>query len=302
MNVLVMGAGAMGSYLGASLARDHDVTLVGRQAHVDAVNAHGLRITGGTERVVRLRATTSVHDAPRPELVLIAVKSYATRAAIEACASILRPATLVLTLQNGLGNIETLLEVVSPTKLLAGATTMGVTLAVPGHIVYGGPGYLRIGCPEATSAIAIPVVEACRTSGLDAELVEDVAAEIWAKVVVNVAINPLAAITGLRNGSLLELAPLRSLMDRSAEEAIAVAEANGIALPEDVAVRPRRVAELTAKNKSSMLQDVERGRRTEIDALSGEIVRRGEERGVAAPVNATLWGLVKGIEASTRLQ
>jgi 2-dehydropantoate 2-reductase len=231
------------------------------------------------------------------------VKSYDTRTAVaEAMAAgTIGPETRVLTLQNGLGNVEALQGHVAPSRLLAGATTIGVTFAEPGLIERGGPGYLRLGCPEGRPENAEPIAQLFREVGLPAEVADDCISEIWAKVVVNVAINPLAAITGLRNGSLLEIPALRALMERAAEEAIQVGRASGVALPDDVALRPRITAEKTAKNKSSMLQDIERGRRTEIDSLCGAIVKRGEEKGLDVSTNFALWALVQGIEQSTRL-
>lgn len=301
MRVVVLGAGALGSFLGAQLAAKHEVTLVGRRPHVDVVRAQGLRVSGLTEFVARPHAVARAADvAAPPDLLLVTVKAYDTTRAIAEAAPLLGPETRVLTLQNGLGNVEALLERVAPSRLLAGAITVGVTFVEPGHVRHAGIGYLRLGAPEAPRAEAEPVAAALRAAGLPAEVVDDVAAELWAKVVVNVAINPLSAITGLLNGSLLEQPELRAVMERAAEEAIDVARAAGVQLPEDAALRPRQVAERTAKNKSSMLQDVERGRRTEIDALCGAIVREGRARGVDTPVNLALLGLVKGIELSTR--
>lgn len=301
MRIVVLGAGALGSFLGGTLAARNEVTLVGRRAHVEAVRAAGLRISGVTESVTRPHAVERAADvAEPPDLLLVTVKAYDTARAIADAQPLLGAATTVLTLQNGLGNIEALLERVAPARLLAGAITVGVTFVEPGHVRHAGVGYLRLGAPEAPRALAEPVARTFRDAGLPGEVVEDVAAELWAKLVVNVAINPLSAITGLLNGSLVELPELREVMALAADEAIEVAKAEGVALPDDVALRPRLVAERTAKNKSSMLQDVERGRRTEIDALCGAVVRFGRARGVDTPVNLALLGLVKGIELSTR--
>jgi len=166
---------------------------------------------------------------------------------------------------------------------------------------HAGVGYFLVGSPSNGHARAERVAKLLSAAGIDAKTTPAIVGELWAKVVVNASINPITAITGLRNGALLEVPALRELMQRAAEEAIDVARAEGAPLPDDdLVARARRVAELTAANKSSMLQDVERGRRTEIDSICGEIVQRGLARGIDAPVNLTLRALVKGIEESTR--
>ncbi len=301
MKIVVLGAGALGSLLGAFLSRAHDVTLVARRDHAEAVNRAGLAVEGRTTSIARVAAVTDVASAPIPDLVLVTVKSYDTAAAATDAARLLGPSTLVLTLQNGLGNVEALAARVPAPRLLAGATTIGATLLEPGRVRHAGTGYLRLGSPSGNREAAARACAALSVAGLSPEVVDEVEGEIWAKVVVNAAINPATAITGLSNGALLEIPALKDLLARAAEEAIEVARAEGVALPpDDLVVRALRVAELTAPNKSSMLQDVERGRRTEVDAISGEVVRRGVAVGVDTPVNRTLWALVKGIESTTQ--
>ncbi|HEX2022306.1 MAG TPA: 2-dehydropantoate 2-reductase [Candidatus Thermoplasmatota archaeon] len=302
MRVVVLGAGAMGSWLGAFLSKaGHHVTLVGREEHVAAVAQRGLRVTGKTDLHVHPKAVTRARDADVPDLLVVSVKAYDTARALQDAAPILGSRTAVLSLQNGLGNVERLAEAVDERRAFAAVTTHGVTHAEPGVVEHAGTGYLRVGSPYNEHARAAEIVASLQSAGLDAEFSPRILGEVWAKVVVNCAINPLTAITGLRNGALLQVPALRELMQRAAEEAIDVARAEGAPLPdEDMVLRARRVAELTAANKSSMLQDVERGRRTEIDALCGEIVQRGIRHGIDAPVNMALTALVKGIEESTR--
>jgi len=250
---------------------------------------------------VRLAATTSPRDVPTPDLIVVTVKAYQTERAIREAEALVGQRTRVLTLQNGLGNVEALEAVVPREQILAGATSHGVTYLEPGHVHHAGVGYLRVGSPTGDVKAAEQVAHAFTECGLPAEPVADVMAEIWAKVIVNVGINPITAITGLRNGGLLEVRELKELMQHACEEAVQVAAAAGVRLPgDDPLYRTLQVASLTAGNKSSMLQDIERGRRTEIDALSGAIVRLGLKHGVDTPVNASLVALVKGIEATTR--
>lgn len=302
MRVVVFGAGAMGSWMGALLTKaGHDVTLVGRKEHVAIVNAHGLRVSGKTDLHVMVNAVERAADAPVPDLLLLTVKSYDTQRALQEARPLLGQRTRVVSAQNGLGNVERVAEATDERLAFAAVTTHGVTFVEPGHVKHAGVGYFRVGSPYNEHAVAREIAETFRAAGVDAEATDKILGEIWAKVVVNASINPLTAITGLKNGALLELPHLRELMQRVVEEVVDVARAEGAPLPDDdMLLRARRVAELTAANKSSMLQDVERGRRTEIDQLCGEIVARGLRRSVDTPVNMTLRALVKGIEESTR--
>lgn len=299
---MIFGAGSMGSWIGALLSQGgHDVTLVGRPERVEAIPAAGLRVSGATDLHVKPKVATRASEAPVPDLLVLSVKAYDTSRALADAAPLLGQRTRVLSLQNGLGNVERIAEVVDERLVLAAVTTHGVTYVEPGHVKHAGVGYFRVGSPYNEHAAARELAEALRGCGLDAEPTSKIGGEIWAKVVVNAGINPLTAITGLRNGALLEHPALRELMQRVVEEAVDVANAEGAPLPDDdLLARTRRVAELTAANKSSMLQDIERGRPTEIDAICGEIVARGLRHAVDTPINLTLTALVKGIEISTR--
>ncbi|HUR67655.1 MAG TPA: 2-dehydropantoate 2-reductase, partial [Candidatus Thermoplasmatota archaeon] len=279
----------------------HDVTLVARKDHAAVIQAHGLRVSGKTDLHVRPHVVERAADAPVPDLLLLTVKAYDTARALQEARPILGQRTSIVSAQNGLGNVEEVAEAADERRAFSLVTTHGVTFVEPGHVKHAGVGYMRIGSPYNEHAAAREIAGAFASAGLDAEFSDRIAGEIWAKVVVNASINPLTAITGLQNGALLALAPLRELMQRVAEEAIDVARAEGAPLPDDdLLARARKVAELTAANKSSMLQDVERGRRTEIDAICGEIVARGLKHGVDTPINLTLCALVKGIEESMR--
>lgn len=302
MRVVVVGAGAMGSWLGALLARaGDDVTLVARQPHVEAIRALGLVVDGKTEVHARVKATTRADEASVPDLLVLSVKAYDTARAMREAAPLLGQRTMVLSMQNGLGNVERIAEHVDARRVFAAVTTHGVTFLEPGHVRHAGVGYFRVGSPAGEHARAAAIAEHLRATGLDVEASERIVGELWAKVIVNASINPLTAITGLANGALLRVPHLRDLMQRVVEEAVDVARAEGVPLPEeDMLLRARRVAELTAANKSSMLQDIERGRPTEIDAICGELVERGARHGVDTPVNLTLRALVRGIEESTR--
>ncbi|HVL47412.1 MAG TPA: 2-dehydropantoate 2-reductase [Candidatus Thermoplasmatota archaeon] len=302
MRVVILGAGAMGSFFGALLARDHDVTLVARPDHARAVREGGLTVSGRTTFAARPKAVEAVADVEgHADLVLVAVKAYDTRAAADVLKPIVGRDTLIATLQNGLGNVETLLDRFAAKRVVAGATSHGVTFVEPGHVRHAGLGYTVVGSPVGETAAAKTVADLLGAAGHETALSERILGEVWAKVVVNAAINPVTAITGLPNGALLEQPHLKEIMTLAAEEAVEVAKAERAPLPDDdLVIRARVVAERTAENKSSMLQDVERGRRTEIDAISGEIAARGRRLGVDTPVTRTLVALVKGIESTTR--
>ncbi len=296
----MLGAGALGSFFGGVLAQAHDVTLVGRDPHMEAVRKAGLRIGGRTEVVVRPRAVTGVRDAPVPDVLLVTVKAYDTEEALAEARPILGDRTVVASLQNGLGNLEAIRKHVDPRRVVGGVTTHGVTYEAPGVVRHAGTGYTVLGSLAGDGGPAREVRDALVGVGVEAEVSEAILGEVWAKVVVNAGINPVTAITGLPNGALVEEPHLRELVTRACEEAVAVAHAEGVELPEDdLVVRTREVAEATGSNKSSMLQDVERGKRTEIGAICGEVVTRGRVRGVETPVNQALWALVRGIESTT---
>jgi 2-dehydropantoate 2-reductase len=301
MRVAVVGAGAMGCLYGGRLAEAGvDVALVDVwKEHVDTINANGLHITGVSgDRVVRVPATTDPETVGEVELVLLFVKSYDTAKAVRGSMPLIGGDTYVLTLQNGLGNIEAIAEAVGLGRVLGGTTSHGSTLLGPGEIRHAGIGPTVVGALERGSrGMAEKVADTFKGAGLHTKVSSDVRGDIWGKVLVNLGINALTALTGLRNGQLLEVPELRRLMRLAVEEGMRVATADSVDLGSlDHVAHVYEVAEATAANRSSMLQDVERGRRTEIDALNGAVVGLGERLGVETPVNTALTALVKGLE------
>jgi len=301
MRVAVVGAGAMGCLYGGLLSEAGvDVSLVDVWGeHVDAINAKGLHITGVSgDRVVRVPAKTNPETVGRVELVLLFVKSYDTSKAMRDSMPLIGGDTYVLTLQNGLGNLEAIAESVGLGRVLGGTTSHGSTLVGPREIRHAGVGPTVVGTLERGSrGTAEKVADTFNGAGLLTRVSDDVRGDVWGKVLVNLGINALTALTGLRNGQLLEVPELRRLMRLAVEEGMRVADADGVDLaPIDHVAHVYEVAEATAANRSSMLQDVERGRRTEIDALNGAVVGLGEKLGVETPVNRALTALVKGLE------
>ncbi len=299
MRILVVGAGAMGSFLGGLLASRNDVTLVCRRPHADAIRRSGLRITGKTHIVARPHVVTSVRDTPKADLVLIATKSYDTEPAVESVRPLGRR-SLFVTLQNGLDNPEVIAR--RARRVIAGTTGIGVTFLRPGEVRHAGIGDTVLGSFVGTTADdAVLVRDLFVEAGIPTEASPNIHRDLWLKVIVNCAINPLTAITRLKNGSIARTPWLAEAAASVCREAAAVARATGIDIDDAEAVNHMvTIARRTRENRSSMLQDVEARRRTEIDAINGAVVRAAAGHGIAAPLNAALYALVRGVEESWR--
>lgn len=288
MDVLVFGAGSLGSLIGGLLAREHDVTLVGRDPHMRAVRTAGLRIVGALDDRAAVRAVTELDAEVDADLAVIAVKSYDTLEAARA----LVPCSLdaVLSVQNGMGNEELFAETLS-VPVLAGTTTFGARLREPGIVACTGTGTVTLGPHGDTPyALAEDVGSAFRASDLETTIVPDMQPPLWRKLAVNAGINPVTALAHVENGALRE-EPARGITVRAALETATVARDRGVDLPDDDAkTAVLEVVEATASNSSSMRQDVESGRRTEIDAINGYVVDRASN---PVPVNETLYGLIR---------
>lgn len=294
--VLVFGAGSLGSLVGALLARVHDVTLVGRAPHVEAIRERGLRVTGAETFETRPSATTD-GTGITADLAIVAVKAYDTPAVARDLAT--GEPGAVVSLQNGMGNEDELAAHVDA-PVLAGTATCGARLAAPGHVEWLGRGTFAVGAwrPDDDATTAERVVDAFRAADLDAEAVTDVRRLLWEKLAVNAAINPTTALARVENGALTS-PPLSDLARTAAVETARVARADGAALSDaDAADAVERVAHETADNRSSMHRDVARGRRTEVDAINGYVVDRAAAADLAVPVNRTLAALVRGWEAT----
>lgn len=304
MKVAVVGAGAMGSLFGGYLcAAGHEVWLVDTWAeHVRAIKEEGLHIVepSGEERVIRPQAVTDTAAVGPCDLVLVFVKSYHTARVAGALAPLLGAGTVVLTLQNGLGNVDVLAEKVPRSLLMAGTTGQGANVLGPGRIHHAGTGETVLGELDGSVTERLErLVEVFRAAGLPASASRDVQGLIWGKLLVNVAINPLTAILRVRNGQLLEIPEAVDLMKEAVREAVLVAERVGVRLPyPDPWAHVEDVTRRTGGNRSSMLQDVEAGRRTEIDVINGAVVREGARVGVPTPVNLVLTRLVRAMERS----
>lgn len=301
MRIAVVGAGAMGSLFGGMLASGgHEVWLIDVwREHVEALNKHGIAISGPTgDRTIPVKATTDPAEVGPVDLVLIFVKSYDTRRAMLNARPLIDAETMVLTLQNGLGNVEEISAAIGQEKVLAGTTAHGATMLGPGRVRHAGVGETVIGAAgEGESFQLKSIVTVFQSAGIQTHATDDVHSLLWGKLLINTGINALTALTHLKNGQLLEHPEIRALMRDAVLEGAEVARVKGIKLlyPDPVE-KVETVARATAENKSSMLQDVERGRRTEINAINGVIYLEGEHLGVPVPVNRVLTLLILGLK------
>jgi len=289
--VFILGAGAVGSCYGALLSSKNDVTLIGRQPHVDAVNLGGLNVDGDLKGRFHLKAATSVSDIPANSLVLLTTKAQDAAKACEALRPALRGGTVLLALQNGLG-IKALIEgaVAGKARVARGLVLMAAEFLEPGKVTYW-KGPTIIEATETGERIRALFEE----SGLDAEVAPDILTREWDKMVINCVVNPLSAILRVRDREVA--APeLRAIRRAIIDECASVADAEGVHLDGGLAASiDRRIRHY--ENYSSMYQDVMKGNGTEIGFLNEKIVELGCRHGIRAPVNEALAGLIRFMEA-----
>lgn len=303
MKICFLGAGSLGSTIGGVLSDGgSDVWLVDRWAeHVEAMNRNGLVVSeGGEERIVKVKAAASPSGLGVMDLVVVLVKSFDTRATVESAHGLIGADTMVMSLQNGLGNEETIAEIVGPGRVIGGKTYVGGGIIGPGRVSSGVKGKLTVvgEMDGRTSARIERVADEFIKAGLRTEVSGNIVGMIWDKLLVNVATAAVTTITRLTYGELYKMPELARLSQRAVAEAIEIAKASGVRLDtEDPAEVWRRAsAGLPEDFKTSMLLGLERGMRSEIDYINGSVVRCGEKAGVRAPVNETLVACVKGIE------
>ncbi|ANN73608.1 ketopantoate reductase family protein [Bordetella bronchialis] len=297
MKVAVMGAGAVGCYFGAMLARaGHEVALIGRPVHVEAIRSKGLFLdTRSFQAHVPMQAGTGPDLAQGAEVILFCVKSADTESAGRALAPYLAPDTLVLSLQNGVDNAERL-RTVLPRTVVPAVVYVATEMAGPGHVKHHGRGELVIGPSAGSRRFA----DACAAAGVPVEISDNVAGALWAKLIVNCAYNALSAIAGMPYGELYQGQGIQQVMRDVVHECLAVAQAEGVVVPGDSWAAVLKIVETMPTQFSSTAQDMARGKATEIDFLNGYIERKGRERAIATPVNRALHALVKLMESRGR--
>lgn len=293
MKVAVMGAGAIGCFYGALLARaGASVMLVGRQQHVDALRQRGLMLEmGGTTHNVPVDATTSASGVADADLVLFCVKSGDTEQVGREMAPHLRPDATILSFQNGVDNAERLQSVLGR-PVVPAAIYVATDMAGPGHVRHHGRGDVVIGpCAGSQEILAL-----FAAAGVSARVSANAIGELWGKLVVNCAYNALSALTGLAYGRMIRLPGVEEVMRDVVGECLAVAQASGVALAPDILDKVLGLAASMPAQTSSTAQDLRRGRPTEIDHLNGFVIRKGADLGVPTPANRVLHTLVKAAE------
>jgi 2-dehydropantoate 2-reductase len=293
MKIAVMGAGAVGCYYGGMLARaGHEVVLIGRPQHVEAMRRQGLLLDTQTFRAhVPVRAATEADAVAGAGLVLCCVKSTDTQAAAQAMAPHLAPDALVLSLQNGVDNAERL-QALLPQKVAPAVVYVASEMAGPGHVRHHGRGELVVG----PAVLGDELMRLFAGAGIPIQVSDNVAGALWAKLILNCAYNALSAITQMPYGRLWQSVGVEAVMRDVFEECMAVASAEGVAVPEDTWDAIVRIARTMPGQLSSTAQDLARHKPSEIDHLNGHVVRRGSASGIATPVNRLLHTLVKLLE------
>jgi 2-dehydropantoate 2-reductase len=295
-SILIVGTGAMACLFAARLCSfGLPVTMMGTWPEgVAALRQHGVRLVNhdGFEIAYPVQVIEKPGELVKFQYALVLVKAWQTARAARQLALCLAPDGLALTLQNGMGNRETLAQILGNSRTTLGSVTTGAYLLEPGKVQAGGEGRIFLDRNAPITSLA----GFFKAAGFTVDTVPNITSLLWGKLVINSSINPLTAILRVSNGALLENPDAHSLLRAAAEESARVAAARGISLPySDPAAAAENVAHRTAQNRSSMLQDVLRGAPTEIDAISGAIVREAEKCSVPAPINYTLWLLVKSL-------
>jgi 2-dehydropantoate 2-reductase len=303
LKIYFLGAGALGCAIGGTLAAaGSDVTLIDRyQAHVDAINRDGLFMKDGeTDRVVKVKAATDSRGLPAADLVIVLVKSFHTREAILSALPIVGKHTAVMSLQNGLGHEDILVEAVGVSRVLAGKTYVGGVLLSPGHIIAGTRGKRTIigELDGAIGARVTAIAEEFERAELPTTVSDNIVGTMWDKLLINVATGALSGITGLTYGGLYAVPEIEACAIAAVTEAMAVARAAGVKLsiqnPRDAWVMAAEG--LPEEFRTSMLQSLEKGSVTEIDFINGAVLRAGKRHNVPTPVNHALVAAIKGIE------
>ncbi|MEO7391381.1 MAG: 2-dehydropantoate 2-reductase [Ramlibacter sp.] len=290
----VMGAGAVGSYYGGMLARaGHDVTLVARPQHAQAIERDGLRMETRTfDEQVRLKAVADAGGVSGADVVLFCVKATDTESAGAQIRPHLGAGTLVLCLQNGVDNADRLRSVLPPSQVSAAVVYVGAEMAGPGHVKHHGRGELLIEPSGSSDTLAQALVAA----GVPTQVSDNVRGALWLKLILNCAYNAVSAIAQKPYGQAVQGAGVKEVMRDVVDECLAVAKSEGVQVAGDVPASIRMIVESMPGQYSSTAQDLARGRRSEIDHLNGFIVRRGEALGIPTPANRVLWAMVKLLE------
>jgi 2-dehydropantoate 2-reductase len=302
LKIVVVGSGAIGSLYGAFLSRleDAEVILIGRNPHVSAIQSKGLKIKGILgDHVFKLKAMKYASEIKKADLVIVTTKTYDTLTAAQSAKHLIDAGASMLLIQNGLGTEELVAKALNTTRVLRATTCMGALRTSPGVVTATGCGLTEIGSryPENYELVE-KLAEMMKKVGFDVRASDNIEGVVWTKTLVNCGINPVGALTGLSNGEVYRNKALRGLIVRLVEEAVQVVDALGIELTTEDPVRyALGTAKATGDNINSMLQDLQAGKRTEIDAITGEVIRLAKELGIETPSSEAVYALVKALES-----
>ncbi|RLB36274.1 MAG: 2-dehydropantoate 2-reductase [Deltaproteobacteria bacterium] len=299
MKIVCIGPGAMGCLFAAKLKRaGNEVGLMDyKEDRARLLSTNGIYVEGVTGSFHEMVPVQTRPDFHPIDLVLVCVKAIKTEEVAYALANKIGEKSIVVSLQNGVGNIEILSRFLGTERVVGGITSEGATLLGPGHVRHAGQGQTFIGAVDAQHPALPQIASLFNNAGFSTKISDNINGLIWGKLLVNAGINALAAITRLRNGVLPDLPETRDLMHEAVREAKLIAQAKGIELPyDDPIARVTEVCRATATNVASMLQDVLNRKPTEVDFINGAIAREGEALGIPTPVNRALTKIIKVIE------
>lgn len=298
MNIVIFGAGAIGSLFGALLSKRNNVLLIGRKHHITAIKKNGLKIQGKTSLNVKIVAESSVDNVNfTPDLLILTVKSNDTETAVSQAKKIITNDTIFLSLKNGLDNIEKISKQISSEKIIASVTTHGAFLSKPGFIKHTGTGITVLGeLNGKETGLAEKIVKLFNEAGIKTDVSKNILKDIWSKGIINSSINPLTAIFRCKNGYLSENPILERLLEIICEESVKIANANGIDLTySEILSKTKDVVKNTSENYSSMFQSVIKGKKTEIDSINGKLIEIGRKYNVSTVINEILLNSVKSL-------
>ena len=297
MKIVIIGTGAMGSLFACQLSRLADVVMLGTWSEQLAmVDSNGLLLQHPNGKKTRhfISATSQPETVGESDIVLVLVKAWQTSRAAHQANNILSRNGVAITLQNGLDNLQQIAAVIGEKRAVQGITSEGAMMIGPGIVRHAGSGITHIAVNKNSRDLIADLAALLKSAGFETELVESAESLIWGKLAVNAGINPLSALLQVPNGILAVNASTRDIMCHAADETASVARAQSISLPyESAPDRVLEVAKATAENRSSMAQDIARGMPSEIDFISGAIVRIGQQHRVDTPVNRALLTLIK---------
>jgi 2-dehydropantoate 2-reductase len=298
MNIVIFGAGAIGSFFGALLSKQSNVILLGRKAHVKAINANGLQIKGLTKEKLKINAVDEVKKIDfKIDLLILSVKSYDTLKAIKDSKPLIDDDTVVLSLQNGLGNIELISKIVKQENILAGTTTNGVIFSKPGTIIHTGYGQTKLGELDGKKTKRIILINKMFNEvGIITNVCNDILKELWIKAIINSSINPLTTIFDCKNGYLRKNPVLNKLVEKICEESTNIAKSNKITLDKNKMINiTKDVISKTADNYSSMHQSYFKSKKTEIDSINGRLLDIAKKNNIDCSMNEFLVYCIKSL-------